>query len=315
MAHLERLIKEHGDRHRRFQSNYRSRTEHLLAHLLPDVETSTLNRLSKAGFAFAGEMVRSIERDRLRCEAELAALEEDGSGKNGTEPSEVTLELEKLEGHFEALQPFLKKCFDHPRFDELLLEGYGTDEYSKKIWHVSYYLDRRAAKEITQLCDGRTFSAIRREAIQALEASNVLKERIRSLRERKQTLAALAVQKSKLRDRLESHQKIWLASARRKLHDLFESDPEGSLEKSRTLFADETYQWRLAKELCKEHWDLAVRYLQPAREAGDKGLRATCAKMLEEYEPLIEAMKRFDQPTAPTETIDWKSFIFKPEDT
>ncbi len=310
---LDQLIDEHTERHQRFQANYRGKTENLLARLLPNIETSTLVALSDAGFAFGAEMIQSIERDRHRCEAELAALEQSHSTEDGARPGGVGTELEKLEEHFVALQPFLKKCFDHPRFDELLLEGYSTDQYSKKIWHLSYYLDRRAAKEIEQLCDGRTFPVIRREAIQALEASNVLRERIRSLKERKQKLASIAGQKKKLRDRLESHQQIWLASARRRLHDLLEKNPENSLEKCLELCADEAYEWRLAKELCKEHWDLKSRFLQPARVAQDKGLKASSCKLLQDYEPLAEAMKRFDHPTAPRETIDWKSFIFSPE--
>jgi hypothetical protein len=309
-ALLDRLTDEHGKRHQRFQANYLEKTEKLLACLLPNVEASTLERLSEAGFGFAKEMLQSIERDRERCLAELAALEQQSSVFDDGGSAGVADELKKLEGHFDALQPFLKTCFNHPRFDELLIEGYGTKEYSKKVWHLSYYLDRRAAKEIEKLCDGRKFSAIRREAIQALEASNVLKDRIRSLKERKKALASMASQRRKLQERLDSHQQIWLASARRRLHALLESDPEGSLEKSRALCPEEAYHWRLAKELCKEHWNLETRFLKPAREARQQGLMATCVKILNEYEPLVEAMKRFDQPTAPGEAIDWKSFIF-----
>ena len=310
-ALLGRLMDEHGKRHQRFQARYRESCEKLLAAVLPNIDPATLAKLTRAGFGFSEELLSLMHNDRQRCEEELAALAQQSAGESEPESGAVSEELVKLEGHLDALKPFLKKCFQHPRFDSLLLEGYGTDEYPKRFWHLSYYMDRRAAKEIEELCDGRSFANIRQEAVQALEASQVLKQRIGSLKERQRATATVARQRKTLQDRLRRHPQLWLAFARRKLRDLLEADPVGNFEKCRTLAAEESFEWRLCKELLKEHWDLETRFLKPAREAQQNGLRGSCQKMLEQYETLAEAMKRFDQPAANQEAIDWNALIYR----
>lgn len=309
---LRRLVEEHGKRHQRFQARYREMTDKLLAGLLPRLDAATLEQLAGVGFFLGDDLLTKMANDRQRCEEELADLAQKlGEGEEAADGEAVPQELDKLEEHLNALKPFLKRCFEHPRFGQLIVEGYGTDEYPKRFWHLSYYVDRRAAQEIEELCGGRSFASIRREAVQALEASQVLKQRIESLKERQRTAETVARQRKTLQERLQRHPGLWLASARRRLQDLLEADPVGALEKCRTLAADQAFEWRLSKELCKEHWDLEVRLLKPAREALESGRRGALQTALAEYDTLVEAFKRYEQPTTRQETVDWKAFIYR----
>lgn len=308
---LRRTSDEHGRRHKRFQAMYRERCDRLLETLLPRLDAEALARLSQVGLSFSDDLLSMMEKDRQRCLDELADLTRQFGDELDPDSSEPFGELDKLEEHLCALQPFLKTCFQHPRFEKLLLEGYGTEEYPKRFWHLSYYIDRRAAQEIEELCGGRSFESIRREAIQALEASQVLKQRIETLKQRRRETAGAAGQKRTLEERLSKHPQLWLSLARRRLLESLEADPAGAFEKCRTLAAEESFAWRFSKELCKEHWDLETRLLKPAREALKNGLKGTCRKLLEEYESLAGAIRRFDQPAADKESIDWSALIYR----
>lgn len=310
LGKVESLSEEHQKRHRHFQALYRDRSARLLETLLPEVSPEALGRLSRVGFGLGGEILKTMTGDRKRCEDELASVEQRWAEESHSTTERVAEELDKLEEHLAALQPFLKRCFEHPRFDSLLLEGYGTDQYRKRFWHLSYHMDRRAALEIEEMCDGRSFASIRREAVQALEASQVLKQRIATLKERQRGLVSLAQQKKTLQSRLERHSELWLTLARRKLLELLENDPVGTLEKCGSMAPDELFEWRLFHELCKEHWSLQGRFLDPAREAARKGLKGTYQSLLDEYSSRVEAMRRFGEPVERQEGIDWRALIY-----
>lgn len=307
---LSELLEEHGERQRRFWKNYREKTDIFLQTLLPDIESSTLERLHESGFQFGDDLVTRIEADRERCEEELNELEDHPALQETQTDDCLTVELEKLESHFNALQPFLKKCFQHPRFDDLLLDGYGTSEYKKKFWHLSYHVDRKAAKEIVELCGGIPFSKIRAEAVQALEASKVLQQRIESLKVRRKQRTKVLRRQRTLRSRLQTHQQIWLDSARRQLLSIVEGDPVDTVEKCRELCPEEVFEWRLSKELSSEHQALKNRFLEPARSALEENESTRFDLLLDEYHSCAAALKRFDKPSAPKETIDWKKFIY-----
>ena len=311
---LRRLMDDHGERHQRFQARYREKSDQLLARLLPVVDGAALERLSQAGLRLDAGLLTMMANDRQSCEEELASLALRPGGGSEAHGGGTSEDLVKLEEHLNALQPFLKNCFQHPRFAQLLLDGYGTNDYPKRFWHLSYYLDRRAAQELEELCGGRSFASIRREAVQALEASQVLKQRIKSLKERQRTVDSVARRKSTLEDRLQRHPQLWLSLARRKLLDVLEADFIESLEKCRVLAPDEAFQWRLSHELCREHCDLETRFLRPAREAQQAGKRGICQELLEEYEALTEVLKRFEQPRESRETIDWNALIYQKTD-
>ncbi len=306
----KKILREHDERGNRFRKSYQEKSELLVRELAPDIEEETLVVLREIGFTFIDGLLKKIEKDRHALQAELDSLEEKLTTELGHEPGCLGAELEKLSGHHDALQPFLKKCFAHPRFDELLLDGYGTEAYKKKIWHLSYYLDRRAAREIEKMCDGRSFSAIRSEAIQALEASKVLKERIEALKLKRKLRAAAEKRKRTVQARLESHKEIWLASARRKLLEELESDTSRFLDKLLETAPENAYEWRLNKELLAENAGLWSRFLRPAQEAWQSGKRASSDLLLKEYEEFAESLKRFDRPRKPEESVDWKGIIY-----
>jgi len=296
--------KEHEQRSSRFLESYQENSTRLLIALVPDLATATLAWLQELGFKFATGFAARIERDRVHLQTELSSLEESTSPRDGGE------ELEKLSEHYHALQPFLKKCFKHPRFDQLLLEGYGTDDYPKKFWHLSYYVDRRAAREIEEMCDGRSFASIRREAIQALEASKVLEDRIETLKEQHQLQVSTEKRRNALQSRLEGHAERWLVTARRQLLEELEADPEVFMQTLLEAFPQPAFEWRLAREVRAEHSSLRSRYLNPARELLDQKQVARFDLLLEEYDERLGALQRFDQPGARAETIDWKSVIY-----
>ena len=304
------LFREHEERGNRFRKSYKEKSELLVRELAPDIEEKTLGVLQEIGFTFVGGLLKKIEKDRAALEAELDALEDKLTSELGAEPGYLGAELDKLSGHHDALQPFLKKCFGHPRFDELLLDGYGTDAYKKKIWHLSYHLDRRAAREIERMCDGRSFSSIRNEAVQALEASKVLKERIEALKLKRKLRAAAEKRKRTIQSRLESHKEIWLASARRQLLEELESNTANFLDQLLEATPEIAFDWRLSRELLAENAGLWSRFLRPAQEAWESGKRASSDLLLKEYEECAESLKRFDQPSKPKESVDWKGIIY-----
>lgn len=308
---LRTLLTEHEERHRRFLADYRQKSDRLLQALLPDIETGTLRKLPELGFSFAEKLIERIEKDRNRCIKELEALKQDSILEQAGGPGSVDKELAKLSGHYDTLQPFLKKCFQHPRFDNLLLDGYGTDQYSKRIWHLSYHIDRRAAREIEEMCGGRSFSSIREEAIQALEASTVLKERISALKEKRRLQNATLRRKRTLESRLESHTQVWLDSARRRLLEDLEENPAHSIDKILAVHPELGFEWRLAKELIQEHQSLKEKFLDEAYEALNHGRGARCDFLMMKYESTSAALKRFDRPDPPKETIDWKQFLYR----
>lgn len=307
---LRELLTEHEERHKRFLDDYRKKSNKLLKALLPNIETSTLRGLTELGFTFVEKLITKIEKDRNRVLRELEALKQHPILEEAGEHGYFETELAKLSGHYDNLQPFLKKCFQHPRFDNLLLDGYGSDKYKKRIWHLSYHIDRRAAREIEEMCGGRSFSSIRMEAVQALEASTVLKERIRALKEKRRTQASTLKRKRTLESRLESHTQVWLDSARRQLLEELEENP-ARIEKILALHPESGFEWRLAKELIEEHKSLKEKFLDEAHEALENGRGGRCDFLLMKYEQSSAALKRFDRPDAPKESIDWKSFLYQ----
>ena len=307
---LRELLTEHEERHKRFLDDYRKKSNKLLKALLPNIETSTLRGLTELGFTFVEKLITKIEKDRNRVLRELEALKQHPILEEAGEHGYFETELAKLSGHYDNLQPFLKKCFQHPRFDNLLLDGYGSDKYKKRIWHLSYHIDRRAAREIEEMCGGRSFSSIRMEAGQALEASTVLKERIRALKEKRRTQASTLKRKRTLESRLESHTQVWLDSARRRLLEELEENP-ARIEKILALHPESGFEWRLAKELIEEHKSLKEKFLDEAHEALENGRGGRCDFLLMKYEQSSAALKRFDRPDAPKESIDWKSFLYQ----
>jgi len=307
---LRELLTEHEERHKRFLDDYRKKSNKLLKALLPNIETSTLRGLTELGFTFVEKLITKIEKDRNRVLRELEALKQHPILEEAGEHGYFETELAKLSGHYDNLQPFLKKCFQHPRFDNLLLDGYGSDKYKKRIWHLSYHIDRRAAREIEEMCGGRSFSSIRMEAVQALEASTVLKERIRALKEKRRTQASTLKRKRTLESRLESHTQVWLDSARRRLLEELEENP-ARIEKILALHPESGFEWRLAKELIEEHKSLKEKFLDEAHEALENGRGGRCDFLLMKYEQSSAALKRFDRPDAPKESIDWKSFLYQ----
>ena len=160
------------------------------------------------------------------------------------------------------------------------------------------------------MCGGRSFSSIRMEAVQALEASTVLKERIRALKEKRRTQASTLKRKRTLESRLESHTQVWLDSARRQLLEELEENP-ARIEKILALHPESGFEWRLAKELIEEHKSLKEKFLDEAHEALENGRGGRCDFLLMKYEQSSAALKRFDRPDAPKESIDWKSFLYQ----
>lgn len=310
-AGLRSLLSEHEQRHQRFLDDYRKKSERLLQLLLPDIETSTLRSLPSLGFTFADQLVVKIEKDRNRCLSELEALKHHPVLEEAGEHGHFETELTKLSGHYDNLQPFLKKCFKHPRFDNLLLDGYGTSEYKKRIWHLSYHIDRRAAREIEEMCEGRSFASIRVEAIQALEASTVLKERIRLLKEKRRVQASTLKRKRTLESRLESHTQVWLDSTRRRMLEELEDNPARSIEKILAIHPEHGFEWRLIRELVLEHKALKEKFLDEARDALEDGRGGRCDFLMMKYESTSASLKRFDRPDTPKETIDWKQLLYQ----
>jgi hypothetical protein len=306
-SRLRELVSEHKERHRRFRADHREKSNRLLRVLLPNIATSTLQRLPEMGFTFAQGLIKKIKIDRDRCSQELKTLEEHPILQQGC----LGEELEKLSGHYDALQPFLKKCFKHPRFDQLLLDGYGTDEYPKRVWHLSYYIDRRAAAEIEEMCEGRTFASIRREAIQALEASTVLKERIKELKQKRKLQASTEKRRKTLVSRLESHTQVWLDSARRQLLEELERKSATIMDNLLEVCPEPAFEWRLSKEILDEHDKLWTNYLNSAQEALEQGQRGRSDFLVKEYEHLSTALKKFDRHETPRESIDWKQIIYR----
>ncbi|MBI3927202.1 MAG: hypothetical protein HY319_16820 [Armatimonadetes bacterium] len=271
-ARIQRLSSEHRRRQAEYERLCDEALQALLMTLLPDLSTQALSRAAQlTGTPGLGpELAEDVHRERQECRLELEALEADPMFQQRErllcpDSGEIGATLSRLEDHREALKPLLESCLSHPRFLKLLESGYGTPGYQKGFWRLCYHLDRKAASEIESRCGGKEFAEIRREVVAAMEASEILEQRIRELRDRASRVEDLEKRRKRLVKRLARLQEILLNTARWRLRRHLENDPGAVCE--RLAGHSAATDWYLRLELVTEHSRLKTDYLMPASEA------------------------------------------------
>jgi hypothetical protein len=173
----------------RVEDLLRQETHELSLRLLPGLE-----QLGKAheytGLDFLKPSFLDIlTREREQLEQRRAELE--GAPDFHVPVSEsqrlAAAERRRIQEHQAALVPLIRICHSHPRFAELLRNGYGTGRYATPFWRLSYYADRKAAAELCQKAGKKNFAALLRDYHSANDSYDVLHERLEDLQERPPT--------------------------------------------------------------------------------------------------------------------------------
>jgi hypothetical protein len=166
-------------------AQWRAACLELARHILPD--WSHLEKAAQlTGLDFLGpNLLQHIEDERQQLQAERQHWEQhpDFSLDPRQEHQRNQSEMARLREHQGVLAPFLNLCHGHPRFLHLLRSGYGTDDYTTPFWHLSYYRDRSAAKEIVERTGKRNFAQVLEEYRAAAESIGILQERLKVLKD------------------------------------------------------------------------------------------------------------------------------------
>lgn len=156
----------------------------LSATLLPAFHPSSL---AAAAFAIglpplASEPIQEYNEDLRRSQERLAYLNNDAEFLQRNDllhPDYGSLLAARgeLNGHLAALQPTLQPCENHPRWQKLTEDGYGTPHYTVGWWRLSYYANWKAGDEIEDLHGGKPFLEILDTYNSARASADVLEAR------------------------------------------------------------------------------------------------------------------------------------------
>lgn len=300
----------HRRRREEFEAAHQAALEELLEVVLPSLDPQHVDRAATLTGVEGLQSTAEAEAERAACRQELDALEADPLYQHREallcpDTGELGSALAQLKSHREALEPVLRICFEHPRFLKLLESGYGTPAYGTPFWRMTYHLDRKAAREISERCKGKSWSRIRQEVVSAMEASSVLDERIKALTERAQNVEALVKRRSQLVSRLKRLDQIWLATGRWRIRRALEARPDEMFERLGAVpqWREALVRWRTRRELVEEYQRLKSDYLIPALASGD-------AELLEEYRRREAKLSRFDSLPDEDSGIDWQRFFY-----
>lgn len=151
--------------------------------LLPNLEENSLARAAQwTGLDFLRDSIlEHIEREEKEIALRQRELEQHPDFKLDIREvyAEVEAEKRRLEEHQRSLKPLIATCNGHPRFAQLVRDGYGTSRYKTPFWRFSYHSDRQAARELCKRTGKATFAALLEEYYAAGESLGVLQERIK----------------------------------------------------------------------------------------------------------------------------------------
>jgi hypothetical protein len=159
--------------------------------LLPSLAPADTTRAGRvAGYGrllVAAEVQGRLEAERTQLAARVAELEADPRFRDrellrAPRVGQLARELDELVD-FRAPMAELWERAAHPRRDELIASGYGTDAYQVPWWRLSYYSDWKAGDEILEKFPGKAaFAEIRDELIAARDTLATYDRRLDELR-------------------------------------------------------------------------------------------------------------------------------------
>ncbi|MBT9585498.1 hypothetical protein IV102_19305 [bacterium] len=170
----------------RVEDLLRQEAQELSLRLLPDLEKLD-HAYQCTGLDFLKPAaLEMLARERQQLEQRRAQLENDPDFHVPVSDSQrlAAAELRRIREHQAALVPLIRICHGHPRFAELLRNGYGTGRYATPFWRLSFYADRKAAAELCQRASKKNFAALLRDYHSANDSYDVLHERLEDIKER-----------------------------------------------------------------------------------------------------------------------------------
>jgi len=168
----------------RIEDLLRQETQELAQRLLPDLaQLERAHHATGLDFLEPGAFQQNLERQRRQLQQRREALQQDPDFSRPISDSQrlAAAERKRLQEHQAALVPLIQICHRHPRFAQLLKNGYGTGRYATPFWRMSYYADRKAAAELCQLTGKKNFATLLRDYQSANEAFDVLHGRLQDL--------------------------------------------------------------------------------------------------------------------------------------
>ncbi|MFN8611728.1 MAG: hypothetical protein U0931_29555 [Vulcanimicrobiota bacterium] len=163
----------------------RQETLKLAKVLLPSLQTEVVaGAQRRTGLSFlTSSTLEMLSSERQPVEARRRELE--NMPEFQLSPAEARRgaqeELMRVQEFEAALNSVVQQCQAHPRFQQLLQVGYGTDRYSTPFWRYSFYLDRRAASELCASTGKKDFKALLDEYQSAADSLQLLKDRSQRL--------------------------------------------------------------------------------------------------------------------------------------
>jgi hypothetical protein len=314
---LAELRTVHRRRQEEIEAAYLAAVDQLLAEILPSLDEAAVELAASVAGVKGLQTGDEAEEERLSCRREIEAIEanplyQQREAALCPDTGEVGATLEQLKQHRRALEPVLRICLENPRFVKLLESGYGTPEYGRPFWRMTYYLDRKAAKEIEERCNGKPWKKIRQDVLSAMEASSVLDRRIKSLKKRARTIENLVKRRSHLLSRLNRLDQIWLATGRWRIRRALEQNPDQFMEKlgEVTDWHDEAARWRVHLELVEEMKRLKSDYFLPAQEALDQEEWTKAGVLVDELDVKLAKLSRFGARGEPNPSVDWEKLFY-----
>jgi len=151
--------------------------------VLPDLKEDSLARAAQwTGLDFLRESIRDhMEREKQEIAQRQQELEQHPDFKLDIREvyAEAEAEKRRLEEHQRSLKPLIVTCNGHPRFAQLVRNGYGTPRYKTPFWRFSYHSDRQAARELCKRTGKANFTALLEEYYAAGESLDLLQERMK----------------------------------------------------------------------------------------------------------------------------------------
>ena len=172
----------------RVEDLLRQEAQELSLRLLPGLEPEQLAQAHLwTGLDFLQPtLLELLQREREQLQTRRQRLEQEPDFQIPVSESQrlASAELRRLREHQADLTPFLRTCHGHPRFADLLRNGYGTGSYATPFWRLSFYADRRAAAELCQRTGKKNFAALLRDYQSANESYDILDDRLHNLKQR-----------------------------------------------------------------------------------------------------------------------------------
>ncbi|MHB2015680.1 MAG: hypothetical protein ACYCW6_01905 [Candidatus Xenobia bacterium] len=232
LQRIQSLQGEHAKSTEDVSGNLQQAEDDLAKALLPAFSEPNLQQASKAiGLPYlATGLTRTMEQERQQLLARQAQIEQDPQYADREKLRDPTIgslthRQRELQTNLDALHQAIEKCA-HPRLQELIDSGYGTDKNKVGFWRLSYYLNWKAADEIAERFPGKTWKQVREEYCSAREAEEPLRNTLQEVQAEIQAGANLEKEHDDVVQRLANLEQIHLQDARQRILTFLADTPD-----------------------------------------------------------------------------------------